>query len=163
NTRRTFQGIKAFWQGEKWAVDAFCVQPVIPNTLRFDSVDNNAVFAGLWTTYKPDASQALDLYYLYLDRAGLAGDVVGRRARRGGTNAGMCGTRWVGDKDGWVWDLEGMLQFGDYANQAQFAQAVTVGGGYQWKNNAMFPVMSVGYDFASGDPTPGTGGVRRTF
>src|SRR5581483_7485081 len=44
NTRRTFQGIKAFWHAAKDDLDAFVVQPVIPNYGHFDSVDNNVVF-----------------------------------------------------------------------------------------------------------------------
>lgn len=163
NTRRTFQGVKAFWQGEKWAVDAFAVQPVIPDPGRFDSVDNNAIFAGLWTTYKPDANQALDFYYLYLDRAGRAAGVLGRNNEPGGTNPSTFGARWAGTRGGWLWDVEGMLQFGEYSNQALFAQSVAVGGGYHWKDRPMAPMFWLGYDYASGDPTPGTGGVRRTF
>src|SRR5205823_2873223 len=67
NTRRTFQGVRAFHQGEKFDVDLFWMQPVIPNPSHFDSVDNNQNFAGLWTTYRPEKGHFVDLYYLFLD------------------------------------------------------------------------------------------------
>src|SRR5439155_21096722 len=67
NTRRTFQGAKAYWHSEKLDVDAFCVQPVAVSPSRFDSVDNNQIFAGLWTKFKPSKDHTIDAYYLFLD------------------------------------------------------------------------------------------------
>jgi len=52
---------------EKFDIDLFWVQPVIPNRDKLDSVDNNQNFAGIWTTYKPRKGTSLDLYYLMLD------------------------------------------------------------------------------------------------
>src|SRR5206468_12393122 len=67
NTRRTFQGAKALYTGEKFDFDLFWLQPVVPATGTLSSVDNNQNFAGIWTTYRPRKGQYLDLYYLMLD------------------------------------------------------------------------------------------------
>ena len=67
NTRRTFQGVRAFRQTDKWDFDLFWVQPVIANANRLDSVDNNQNFVGAWATYRPKKGQTIDAYYLMLD------------------------------------------------------------------------------------------------
>src|SRR5207237_5389831 len=63
NTRRTFQGAKLFYRGDQWDADAFVVQPVVPNPGRFDSVDNNQVFSGLWVTHRPRKGLRVAAYY----------------------------------------------------------------------------------------------------
>ena len=161
NTRRTFQGVKAFTRTEKWDFDLFVVQPVVPNAGRFDSVDNNQVFSGAWFTYRPAAGQALDLYYLNLDNTnptarGQYGDV-------GGQNVNTAGARYVGAKNNWLWDAEAMVQFGSYSNQSIAARAFTALGGYHFKDCPWEPQVWVGYDYASGDPDPQNSGTRRTF
>lgn len=161
NTRRTFQGVRAYRQGEKFDVDAFWVQPVIVNKNSFDSVDNNQNFAGIWTTYKPKKGTTLDLYYLNLDQttpvAAGSGGVVG------GFNINTLGSRFAGDQEHFLWDFEGMLQIGSWANQDLFAQAATAGVGYQFADLPMNPQCWIYYDWASGEDTPGIGGQRGTF
>jgi Alginate export len=178
NTRRTFQGVKAFWQSEHWAVDAFLVQPipVAPNVVGvrnqnlFDSVDNNQVFAGLWTTYRPNKNQAIDFYDLYLDNTNAAtfqtlgpGNRTVARTKPGANSFNTIGSRWVGDDNGWLWDVEGMLQFGGFYDSDMFAGAFTAGGGYQWKEAWGTPMAWLYYDYASGTGTPGQDGPRNTF
>jgi hypothetical protein len=161
NTRRTFQGGRLLWHGEKLDLDLFLVQPVIPNPPRLDSVDNDQVFSGFWGTYRPATGQNIDLYYLNLDQARAV--AVGRDGVRGGFNVSTLGSRYTGLKDNWLWDLEGMLQFGGFSNQSLFAQAVTTGVGYHFKECPLSPVVWAYYDHASGDPEPGVGNTRRTF
>ncbi len=162
NTRRTFDGVKAFWKGEHLSLDAFCVQPVIPDANRFDSVDNNVVFSGLWATYRPTKTRALDLYCLNLDRAGPA--ATGRAGVVGPQNTTSVGTRLVGSAEsGLLWDVEGVLQLGTYSNQCLTAGAATAGVGYFAKDLPATPTFWLYYDWASGDNTPGTGGSRGTF
>lgn len=162
NTRRTFQGAKAFWQGEHWALDAFCVQPVIPNAHRLDSVDNNIVFTGLWATHRPTKSRALDLYYLNLDRAG--GAVEGAGKVRGPANTNTWGARSHGSSEaGLLWDVEVALQHGTHANQSLLAGATTTALGYHAKDAPGSPTAWIGYDWASGDGSPGQGSRQTTF
>ena len=161
NTRRTFQGGKVFWKNDKWSVDAFVVQPIVPNFSRFDSVDNNQVFSGLWTTYRPNKQQAIDMYVLNLDRAGPA--VTGQNGVVGPSNVTTLGSRYVGQQDQWLWDVEGMFQAGTYSNQNLVAGAVTTGGGYWFKNLPGTPTAWIYYDYASGDNNPNLTTSRSTF
>jgi hypothetical protein len=56
-----------------------------------------------------------------------------------------------------------MFQFGTWANQQICAGSITAGGGYHFGNLDLNPTFWVYYDWASGDPHPGTGNVHRTF
>ena len=170
NTRRTFQGVKVFRQGEKWDVDAFWVQPVTISPGHLDSVDDKLNFTGLWTTYRPRAGHFIDLYYLNLDRSGPADllqyQVPGafNTVAPGHFNISTLGSRYAGDyQKRLLWDFEGMLQFGTYLNQNDFAAAYTTGMGYRFADLPATPQLWVYYDYASGDNNPGQGNSRGTF
>jgi hypothetical protein len=159
NTRRTFQGARAFRQGEKFDVDVFWVQPVIPDPSNFDSTDSNQNFAGLWTTYRPEPGHFLDAYYLVLDND--------NRLTPRGTPAvpytvHTVGSRWTGDRNHVLWDVEGMLQFGDRGDEGIMAGAATAGLGYHFDPCCWNPTFWVYYDYASGDGDP-AGGDFHTF
>jgi hypothetical protein len=64
NTRRTFQGGKLFWQNDKFSLDGFVVQPVVPSANSFASVNWQQVFSGVWGTYRPIKGELIDLYCL---------------------------------------------------------------------------------------------------
>jgi hypothetical protein len=161
NTRRTFDGVKMFWHGEKDDIDLFFVQPVVPDKGKFDSVDNNIVFGGIWYTHRPKPGSAVDAYYLVYDNTNRT--FTGRFGAKGGTTVHTFGTRWVGDKDNWLWDVEGMVQCGEFVNQGLFARAFTLSGGYHFKDWCATPTFWVCYDFASGTPDPGQGSLNQTF
>src|SRR5207302_1095899 len=100
NTRRTFEGVRMFRRSEKLDADVFWVQPVIPNSHRFDSVDDQQNFSGAWLTYRPMTGQAVDLYYLNLDNANhvAAGEANARGVRpMGAFNTSTFGARCSGD------------------------------------------------------------------
>jgi hypothetical protein len=162
NTRRTFQGVKGFWHTENLDVDAFWVQPVLDNPSDYHyGVDNNQNFEGIWTTYRPAKGKAVDLYYLNLDNTSKV--AVGQYGDRDGFNVNTFGSRYVGEADNFLWDGEGMFQFGSWANQQIAAGAATVGAGYHLANLDLNPTFWVYFDWAEGDPHPGTGAVHRTF
>jgi hypothetical protein len=160
NTQRTFEGIKGYWRSEKWDVDAFCVKPVLVQVNRFDFADSSRPFAGVWNTFRPKKSQAIDLYYLYLDQdSKIPGPSI--PGTRGGQNINTVGGRYVGDRDGsLLWDFEGMYQFGTtVGNQSISAGAATAGVGYRLKDRPMTPTFWVYNDWASGDKSGGQGGT----
>jgi hypothetical protein len=161
NTRRTFQGGKLFWQNEKWSLDAFIVQPVVPSANSFASVLYEQLFTGVWGTYRPIRGEVVDLYYLNLDDTRHL--YAGRGGLLGAFNVSTVGSRWYGNKNNWLWDTEGMLQFGSFANQGTLAKAYTMGGGYYFSKVWFNPSLWVYYDYASGDPNPGSDSVHRTF
>jgi hypothetical protein len=154
NTRRTFEGVRAFWQGEKLDVDLFWVQPVIIDNTRFDYADHNQNFAGAFVTYRPEKKEAIDLYYLYLDNhntTAVKGIVTAP------TTVHTLGSRYSGNRDGFLWDAEGMLQLGDRGSSQTRAGAVTAGLGKNFANLPMNPTVWAYYDWASGDGNPNAG------
>ncbi|HEX3152063.1 MAG TPA: alginate export family protein [Gemmataceae bacterium] len=162
NTRRPFQGVKAFTRTENWDLDVFAVQPVLVQAGRLDEVDHNQWFSGAWFTYRPSAGQNVDLYYLNLDNSN-RGVAIGRNGVKGTYNVSTLGARYTGTLDNWLWDAEGMLQFGSHANQSIMANAFSVYGGYDFKGVFWNPQLWVGVDHASGDSNPGLTGTRHTF
>jgi len=154
NTRRTFEGVRGFWLGEKWDIDLFWVQPVLVDNTRFDFADHNQNFAGAFLTHRPQKGHALDFYWLYLDNhnrtgpLGLAKDPM---------YVHTLGTRYVGDKNGYLWDGEVALQLGDRGGAPITAGMATAGVGYNWANAPMNPTVFAYYDWASGDHTPNAG------
>lgn len=154
NTRRTFQGVRTFRTTENFDVDLFWVQPVVPNAERFDSVDNNQNFAGAWTTYRPQKGQSIDMYWLWLDNTS---KITQLGIVRAPYNVHTLGTRYLGDKKGWLWDVEPMLQLGERGGNDIFAGSLSVGGGKNWKDHALNPTFWLYFDYASGDRSPNHG------
>lgn len=146
NTRRTFDGAKLFYKGEKWDIDAFWTRPVYPNKTQFDSPDESQEFGGIYTTYKGAENSTIDLYYLrFLEQSGtpFEFDTLGFRVK--------------GAKNNWMWDVECDLQLGDYGGADHVAGAWTTGFGRQISDEGWKPAVWVYYDWASGDETPGNG------
>lgn len=154
NTRRTFDGVSAFYQGEKWDFNLFWLQFVVPSAAKLDSVDNNQNFAGAWFTYHPDKNSALDLYYLFLDNTNT---IIQQGIVRGPFNVHTLGTRYSGDKDNFLWDVELALQLGERGDEDIVAGMASIGGGYHFANVPLNPTFWVYYDYASGDHNPNHG------
>lgn len=150
NTRRTFQGVRAFRLGEKFDVDAFWVQPVIPNVDELDWADTGQNFAGLWTTYRPAAGHFIDVYYLFRNDSSPAGGAPAY-------DINTIGSRHADNRGNWLWDIEAMIQFGRRGGADVLAGAVTTGGGYEFAGAPMKPRLWLYYDWASGDSSPGSG------
>lgn len=154
NTRRTFQGVSALYQSEKWDMSAFWVQPVLPDRENIDSVDNNQNFAGLWATYRPEKGQSVDLYYLFLDNAN---EVRQLELVRAPYNVHTLGSRYFGDKDNMLWDVEAALQLGERGDSQIVAGMATAGAGYHFSKFPLNPTFWVYYDYATGDSSPNEG------
>jgi hypothetical protein len=156
NAPRTWDGVKGFWHSETLDVDAFWTRPVVINPSRFDSENDKATFAGLWTTVKPEKGRYLDLYYLYLDNATPL-VTVPLPSGRGGFDVNTIGTRYTGEYKYLLWDFEGMYQFGRHTDQTTSAAAGDAGLGTHFANAPLNPTFWVYYDYASGSHNPGQG------
>jgi hypothetical protein len=156
NTRRTFQGAKAFWRTPTLDLDAFWVRPMTTEANQFDNWDTKRDFFGVWGTYRPMKGQLVDLYFLSLldDNQELA---FRRTGMRGVSNTQTLGGRLAGDYNQFLYELEGMYQFGQFSNMDVSAFAVASGAGYHFKGAPMNPQFWLRYDFASGDKNPGDG------
>lgn len=154
NTRRTFQGVSAFRQGEDWDITAFWVRPVIPEANKLDSWDEKQNFAGTWMTYRPEKGQAVDFYYLYLDNQNT---VAQQGIVRAPSQTHTLGTRYAGDKNNFLWDGEIALQLGERGTDNIVASMATAGAGYHFDQLPMNPTFWIYYDYASGDSNPNSG------
>lgn len=154
NTRRTFDGVKLFRNGEKWDVDLFYTAFVPPAANDFNQADDDREFGGAWTTYRPQKGHFVDLYYLYFDNSNA---VTQQSIVRAPTESHTVGSRYAGDRCGYLWDVEAALQFGDQGGQDLFAGMATVGVGRNFKEACWSPTVWFYYDYASGDSDPTTG------
>lgn len=161
NVRRTFTGVKAFYCGEKWNLDAFWVQPVqmLPN--EFDRPYNQQQFVGLWSNYRPVKGQQIDTYYLMLDNTSPTA-ATGSGGAEGGLVVNTVGARYAGDWHQLLWDFEGMYQFGTWSNQQDSAGATVAGLGYAFSQLPATPHFWTYYEWATGQTNP-DGSVHRTF
>jgi hypothetical protein len=131
------------------------MRPIIPNPTRLDSHDDEQNFGGVWTTYRPQKGHFIDLYYLYLDNNNLT---VQQGINRAPTTVHTVGSRYTGDKNQWLWDVELAGQFGEQTRARDVtAGMATVGGGYHFKDLPLNPTFWCFYDFASGDMRPNRG------
>lgn len=166
NTRRTFDGARLFRKGEKWDVDLFYSAFVPPNPTGLDQLDDNQEFGGAWATYRPEKGHFLDFYYLYFDNTNNVTQFPAPASTalvRAPTEVHTMGTRYAGDRCGYLWDVELALQFGNQNGQDLLAGAATVGVGRNFKDACSWsPTLWVYYDYASGDSDP-TSGDAHTF
>lgn len=161
NVRRTFQGLRGSWQGKDFEQDLFVVQPVVPDPSQISSVNRDVLFAGEYFKYRFSKNVSTDLYYLYLENG--SPTAARGNGRSGGYGVHTLGNRFLGEKNGVVWDFENALQLGRYANQDVVAGIAVAGVGYFFKDLPSSPTVWAYYDYASGDPHPGVGGTHRTF
>ena len=126
----------------------------------FDNWDEKQEFFGLWGTYRPMKGQLADFYFLSLDDN--RNRALGSNNIRGDSITHTLGSRIVGDYNQFLYELEGMYQFGQYSNQDLSAFAVASGAGYHFKGAPLNPQFWLRYDFASGDNNL-TDGDRTTF
>ncbi|MXS85845.1 alginate export family protein [Nitrosomonas sp. HPC101] len=158
NTRRTFQGVKTFWQNPTFNLDAFWVRPMTTEPNDFDNWDKDRNFVGLWGTYKAIPGQVFDLYYLNLidNRMVSPANVAVGNVLQGDSVLHTVGARWVGDYERILYELEGMYQFGRRSHLDISAFSIASGVGYQLPL-PMNPQFWLRYDFASGDKNPEDG------
>src|SRR5258706_14590672 len=94
DARGIFEGVKVFWHGKEWDIDAFWLKPVIVDPFHLDNWDTNQNFTGAWATYKPKKGTAWDFYILNLINA--APVAVGQRGVRGGFSPNTTGSATPG-------------------------------------------------------------------
>jgi hypothetical protein len=149
NTRRTFDGGKFYWQGEDWNVDLFYTQPVRVDPIHFDNPDHLQDFFGAWGTYKAIKNQTIDLFAIQYNNDRGANDL----------EFTTLGGRWLGSKpDGWLWEVEGGVQFGSNSDGSGHSAGFATGGlGHKWEDHCWKPQLWAYYDWASGGNVLGAG------
>ena len=162
NTRRPFQGIRGTWHNDKIEEDVFVVNAVKPNIGEISSIDRNQLLVGNWFKYRFTKDTSADFYYIHYQNEN-PGVARGQGGATGGFRVDTFGSRFVGNRDQFLFDFEGALQSGEWANQNIFAGMGLAGLGYHFKDAPAAPTLWAYYDFASGDPNPGASGTHRTY
>ncbi len=160
NTRRTFDGLKGFWRGERWNADAWWTRPVPfgqhiaggQTDHNFDHPDQSQEFAGVWLSRKGLDNHKLDFYYLRYNEYDAAPNTF---------EYNTFGARWEGSCEQWLWEAEGGYQFGAFNALTHSAGFYTLGLGRKF-DLPWSPVAWIYYDWASGDQDPNDG-VHQTF
>ncbi|MCA9123656.1 MAG: alginate export family protein [Planctomycetaceae bacterium] len=162
NTRRTFDGAKGFWKGEKWNIDGWWTRPVpfaqhLPHDRNFDSSNDQQEFAGVYATYKTEPGKAADFYFLRL--ADYSGTRSSANLTAGDFDYNAFGTRLKGSWQELLWEFEGGYQFGQFGPDDIQAGNFTIGLGHDFEQVCWKPSLWLYYDWASGDADPTDGKV----
>ncbi len=164
NTRRRFDGVKLFWRGEHFDVDAWYVKALpVSRALGYhrkpDEYNEDFDFYGLYTTYKSIPNHGIDVYFLAQRRTD---DTRNANGTVGDLSLYMFGTRFWGKTGPWDYETEWGGQWGKYAGETVQAWMLTGDGGYTFAQCPWTPRLGAGMDYASGDDDP-TDNVHQTF
>ncbi len=157
NTRRRFDGVKLFYEHEKFQIDAFYMRPVpvsIAEGLnrKPDEYREEQHFYGLYTTCKAIPNHVIDMYFLALRDTG---DLRNANMRTGDLSVYTIGSRIAGKcGGGFDYDAELAGQWGRFAGDTIQAWMAGVEMGYTFKNIKCMPRIGIGFDYGSGDDNP---------
>lgn len=153
NTLRHWDGVSAIYKRDGFKAHAFWTEFVPTDKYRFNTADTERDFYGLYTTTAiEEIDGGLDLYYLGFHNQsvafnGTAGDE--ERHTLGGRLFGKFG-------DGlFDYDLEGAYQFGEVGAGDVSAYFIAAQLGFTPEDIDWNPRFYVGFDYASGDDSPG--------
>jgi Alginate export len=153
NVLRAFDGGLGRWEAGDWRVDAFFVRPVENNLHSFD--DRTDGSRKMWSLYAtrslPEIGTraGLDLFYIgYGNKAAEFNQGGGREIRH------TMGTRFFGASGPWKWDLEGHLQYGNFAGGDIRAWSVATDVRYTFADVPLKPYLELRANAISGDANP---------
>jgi hypothetical protein len=146
NVRRTFDGIRAAFRAETWTVDVIAAHPRKDRPGAFD--DTTDTHKALWGVYATGALGlgSIDVYFLGYRNDHAVFDQGAAREQRD-----TVGIRYFGSYGGWQWNLEPMVQFGQFGSGALFAWTVASETAYTWSDVKWQPTLKLSVNVASGD------------
>lgn len=153
NTRRSFDGFRASYESERFAIDGWFVNPRAISD-RSSSRNSKIDFSGLYGQYFGLPGHAVEVYALHLD----VDDPLALQSQ-----FWTVGGR-VADQKGLVnWEVEAARQTGNNEDGDISAWMLTISAGLDFSQSLPFsPQVSVAYDRASGDGDD-TDGKAQTF
>jgi hypothetical protein len=157
NVLQTFDALKASVSTGPWIVDAFYARPVETDPDSFDDESNDSI--SVWSVYATrklpsiGPRSGIDLYYIgYANESARFNQGPGDELRH------TLGSRFFGTREGWDWNFEAFLQFGDYDAPAAegdiFAWSLASDTGYTFRDAPLSPRVSVRANIISGDDDP---------
>jgi hypothetical protein len=145
NVPLAFDGVRADVAIGNAKVSLLAVRPVQPGTGSFD--DRTSSSKALWGVYA--TTPGLDLYYLgYRNDRAEWGAGTGKETRH------SLGARWHGSRDDWHWNVEGIYQFGHFANQTISAWTLGTELGRAFPDVPLQPDLTLRFNVVSGDRDP---------
>ncbi len=149
NVRRTFDGVRILAQAGQWTFNALAVRPRRDKQGTFDDLTNDSqALWGVYATRSPDPKEVhgLDAYYLVYENDEARFD-QGRAAERRHT----LGMRFFGSNGDWDWNVEPMVQFGEFGAGDLRAWTLASETGYTWSQLRWRPRLMFSANIASGD------------
>jgi hypothetical protein len=158
NQSRSFDAVKVHYQAAKWSLDAFTSSVVRFQDKRFNESDfidesdtRKQIFSGIYLSSTLLDFQVTDLYAFEL-----------HERNAGKTDFVTLGTRVKGDPkkfNGWDYESEMAVQFGDLKGKDLNAFAGHWGAGYNWMKSSWKPRLAVEYNYATGDSSAADGKI----
>jgi hypothetical protein len=146
NVPLAFDGLRADIRRGESKLSLFATRPVQPGLGAFD--DRPSTNRALWGAYA--VLPGWDIYYLgYRNRAARFGGVLGEEERHslGLRNHGVAGP--------WHWNIEGVVQFGQFADQKIRAWTLGTEFGRYFKSAPLAPHAVLRVNVVSGDKNRG--------
>jgi hypothetical protein len=148
NVPLAFDGARADVKLGKAKISLLAVRPVQPRPGSFD--DRTSDTRSLWGAY--GTLPGLDLYYLgYRNDAARFGGAGGREERH------SFGLRSHGTRGDWHWNIEGVAQFGRFANRRIAAWTLGTEVGRSFPAAPLAPDATLRFNIVSGDGKSGNG------
>lgn len=152
NVRRTFDGLRLLARAGAWSIDVLAVRPRRDERGALDDTTDDS--QSLWGAYATldrgnAGARGIDVYYLgHRNDDAVYGQ--GAAAERRHT----IGARFFGADGRWDWDVEPMVQLGDFGDADLLAWTVASETGYSWAGLAWQPRLALSANIASGDRDP---------
>lgn len=148
NNRQAFDGAKLIFQNKRWQLDAFYSRYVVAKKGLFDDASNRDIqlWGGYATVNHLFVFAHADVYYLGLRRKRAAfDDGEGEELRH------SIGWRVWNQRNNWRYDLEGVYQFGSFANKTTRAWTASANLGYRLSTAPLQPEFGFKTELISGD------------
>jgi hypothetical protein len=154
NNRQSFDGAKVMFSKKNLSLDIFYTHYVRSKSNIFDDrFNNDNQFWGSYAAFtKVPVVQNLDLYYLGIwNRAAVFEDGKGTETRH------SVGSRIWESTPTWQYDIEGLYQFGSFADGNISAYTLSTNVAYTFNHMPLKPQIGLKTEAISGDKTPHDG------
>ena len=154
NIRRSFDAIRAITRVDAWRVDGFFGRPVPEHRGVFDDwhAEDSILFWGAYATGPLLEGASLDLYYL-----GLRNPDAEFAQGSGDETRHSLGARLFGERGGWDYNFEGVIQLGTFGGDAIRAWTLAADTGFTFAAAPLAPRVGLRADAISGDGDPEDG------
>lgn len=158
NTMRTWDAARLIIEFDRWRIDGFWSRYVGVKKYQFNDWEPGPDFYGIYATGKVgerDTPFDVDAYFLGLNKASST-----YNGTSGDEERYTFGARFGGKVCDFDFDLEGAYQFGEVGSTDVSAWMIAADTGYTFTGCPVTPRLHMGFDYASGDNSPGDGKVQ---